>query len=165
MTQKANLSFKNTFPYISVIDEARDFKFGMQLVLAKAHHEIPQEEKVVWPWARGTPEICGFPFNIFATAEASDFKFGTQLGFDKAHHKITSRRKRKGGLGLGELLKILGFPYNISATAGASDYKFGTQLGFAEAHHKITRRRKGEHGPRLGELPKFGVFSQYLHYG
>ena len=35
------------------------------------------------------PKICGFPFNISATAKASDFKFGTQLGFAKAHYKIT----------------------------------------------------------------------------
>jgi len=37
MVQKANLSFKNRFPYISVTDEASDFKFGMQLGFAKAH--------------------------------------------------------------------------------------------------------------------------------
>jgi len=29
-----------------VIDETIDFKFGMQLRFAKAHHEIPLEEKV-----------------------------------------------------------------------------------------------------------------------
>jgi len=46
VAQKANLSFKNRLPYISVIDEARDFKFGMQLQFATAHHEIPLEEKV-----------------------------------------------------------------------------------------------------------------------
>jgi len=45
ITQKANLSFKNEFPYISVIDEAIDFKFGMQLRFAKAHHELSLEEK------------------------------------------------------------------------------------------------------------------------
>ena len=44
--QKANLSYKNRFPYISVIHEASDFKFGMQLRFAKAHHQIPPEEKV-----------------------------------------------------------------------------------------------------------------------
>ena len=43
VTQKANMSFKNRFPYISVIDEASDFKFGSQLLFAKAHHEIPLE--------------------------------------------------------------------------------------------------------------------------
>jgi len=29
-----------------VIDEASDFKFGMQLGFAKAHHQIPLEENV-----------------------------------------------------------------------------------------------------------------------
>jgi len=46
VAQKANLSFKNGFPYISVIDEASDFKFGTQLQFAKAHHIIPLEEMV-----------------------------------------------------------------------------------------------------------------------
>jgi len=44
VAQKANLSFKNKFPYISVTDEACDFKFGMQLGFAKAHHQIPLEK-------------------------------------------------------------------------------------------------------------------------
>ena len=61
VTQKANLSYKNRFPYISIIDEASDFKFGMQLRFAKAHHDIPLEEKWVWPWARGAPRNLGFP--------------------------------------------------------------------------------------------------------
>jgi len=46
VTQKTNLSFRNRFLYISVTDEASDFKFGKQLRFAKAHHEIPPEEKV-----------------------------------------------------------------------------------------------------------------------
>jgi len=92
VAQKANLSFKNKFPYIFVIDEASDFKFGMQLRFAKAHHQIPLEEKVgVGPGLWELSEIYGFPFNISATAQASDFKFGTQLGIAKAHHKITPR--------------------------------------------------------------------------
>jgi len=53
------LSFKNKFPYISVIDEAIDFKFVMQLEFAKDHHQIKLEEKLVWLWARGAPEIFG----------------------------------------------------------------------------------------------------------
>jgi len=40
------LSFKNKFPYISIIDEASDFQFGTQLWFAKAHHQIPLEENV-----------------------------------------------------------------------------------------------------------------------
>jgi len=66
--------------------------------------------------------------------------------------KITPTGKSGGGLGLGELPKILRFPYNISATAEASDFKFDAQLAFAKYHHKITRRRKGGHGPGLGEF-------------
>jgi len=46
VAQKANLSFKNRFPYISIIDKASDFKFGMQLGFAKAHHQIPLKEKM-----------------------------------------------------------------------------------------------------------------------
>jgi len=46
VAQKANLSFKNRFPYISVMHEVSDFKFGMQLRFAKAHQQIPLEEKV-----------------------------------------------------------------------------------------------------------------------
>jgi len=57
VVQTANLSFKNRFSYISVIDEASDFKFGMQLLFAKAHHEIPLEEKV--GVARGAPQNLG----------------------------------------------------------------------------------------------------------
>jgi len=47
VAQKANLSFKNKFPnYISVINEASDFKFDMQLGFAKARHQISLNEKV-----------------------------------------------------------------------------------------------------------------------
>jgi len=90
--------------------------------------------------------------------ETIDFEFGTQLGFAKVHHKITPRGKSGGGLGLGELVKILGFPYDISATAGASDFKFGATLEFTKAHHKITRRKKGGHCLGLGELPNIWGF-------
>jgi len=93
VAQKANLSFKNGFPYSSVTDEASDLKFGTQLGFAKAHHKIPLKEKEAWPWSRGAPRNLGFPFNISATVVASFFKFGTQLVFTKAHHKITPRGK------------------------------------------------------------------------
>jgi len=46
LAQKVNLSFKNRFAYISAIDEASDFKFGMQLWIAKAHHQLPLEVKL-----------------------------------------------------------------------------------------------------------------------
>jgi len=46
VAQKTNSSFKNRFPYISVIDKASVFKFGKQLGFAKANHIIPLEGKV-----------------------------------------------------------------------------------------------------------------------
>jgi len=61
MAQTANLSFKKKFSYISVLDEASDFKFGMQLRFANAHHQIPLEEKWMWLWARGAPQNLGLP--------------------------------------------------------------------------------------------------------
>jgi len=93
VAQKANLSFKNKFPYIFVTDEASDFKFIMQLGFSKIHHQIPLEEKWVWPWVRKVYRIFGLPFNISATDKANDFKSGTQLGSAKAHHIITPGRK------------------------------------------------------------------------
>jgi len=59
VAQKANLWFKNSFPYISVINKASDFKFGKKMGFAKADHQIPLEEKRVWPWARGAPQKLG----------------------------------------------------------------------------------------------------------
>jgi len=46
VAQKANLSFKRRFPYISVTDEVSDFRFGIQLGFAETHHQVPLEEKV-----------------------------------------------------------------------------------------------------------------------
>ena len=43
---KTNLSLKNRFLYISVIDETSDIKFGIQLGFVKYHHQIPLTEKV-----------------------------------------------------------------------------------------------------------------------
>jgi len=62
VAQKANLSFENGFPYISVIYEASDFEFGMQLQFAKAHNKIPLEEKSgCGPGLGELPEIWGSP--------------------------------------------------------------------------------------------------------
>jgi len=45
LLKEVNLSFKNKFSYISVIAEARGFKFGKQLGFTKSHHRIPPEQK------------------------------------------------------------------------------------------------------------------------
>jgi len=39
------------------MDEASDFKFGMQLVFAKAHHQIPLEESECGSELGELPEI------------------------------------------------------------------------------------------------------------
>jgi len=57
-----NLSFKNTFSYITVINEASDFKFGMQLRFAKAHDKITRRKKGGHgPWLGKLPNIWGSP--------------------------------------------------------------------------------------------------------
>jgi len=53
---------KNKFPYISVTDEASDFKFGMQLGSSKAHHKItPRRESGRGPGQENLPKIWRFP--------------------------------------------------------------------------------------------------------
>jgi len=72
--------------------KASEFKFGMQLGFAKAHHKItPRGKRGRGPVLLELPKMLGLPFNISATAEASDFKFYTQLEFAKSHHKIPPR--------------------------------------------------------------------------
>ena len=85
------MSFENKFLYISVIDEASDFKFGIQLGFAKFYHQITLDEKVDVALGRKLPKIWELPFNISATAEASNFKFCTHLGVARAHHKTSPR--------------------------------------------------------------------------
>jgi len=61
VAQKASLPFKDKLPYISVTDEASDFKFGMQLGFAKARHNITPKEKVSVALARELPKYFGVP--------------------------------------------------------------------------------------------------------
>ena len=105
MAPKANLSFNNRFPYISVTDEASDFEFGKLLGFAK-YHKITPRRKIGGGLGLGElPKFFG-PNNISATTGASDFKFGGRLGFAKSHHKIARRRKGGRGPRLGEFPKI-----------------------------------------------------------
>ena len=85
---------------ISAMAGVSDFKFGTQLVFAKAHHKIMRRRKGGHgPGLGEFSKIWGFSFNIYTMAEASDFKFGTQIGFAKAHHKIIPERKNGVALG------------------------------------------------------------------
>ena len=89
------------------MSEASEFKFGMQLGFAKAHHKITSRGKSErFPGLRELPKILRSPFNISATAEVKDFKFGMRLGFDKAHHKITPGETNGRGPGLREFPKF-----------------------------------------------------------
>jgi len=80
---------------MSVSDEANDFKFGMQLGFAKAHHKTPRGKSGRGSGLGELPKIWKLPFNISATAETSNKK----LGFAKAHHKITPQEKVVVALG------------------------------------------------------------------
>jgi len=50
-----------------------NFKFGMQLAFAKAHHKTTPRGKVgvAWPWAKEAANNLEFPFNISARAALS----------------------------------------------------------------------------------------------
>ena len=51
---------------------ANNFKFGMKLGFAKAHHKKhTQMKKWAWSWAREAQKYLSFPFNISATAAQS----------------------------------------------------------------------------------------------
>jgi len=78
VAQKANLSFKNRFFYISVTDEDSDFKYRIKLEFAKTHHQMSLEKSGCDPRLGKLPEIWGFPFDITATAKASDIKSHTE---------------------------------------------------------------------------------------
>jgi len=74
--------------------EASNFKIGMLLGFARAHHKITHRRKSGRGRGLVKPhKILGFPFNISAMAEASDFKIGMQLAFPKPNHKITPSGK------------------------------------------------------------------------
>jgi len=95
---------------ISATAKASDFKIGMRLGFAKAHHNIPHRRKHGrGPGLEKLPKNLGFPCNIYATAEASNFKFGMQLGFVKAHHNIP-HQKTWAWPWARETFKYLGFP-------------------------------------------------------
>jgi len=132
VAQNANLSFKNTFPYISVIDEATS-SHRLQIWHAAGVCQGPSSNPTrrksgCVPGLRELPKIWGFPYTISATAEASDFKFGTHLGFVKAR-KITPIGKTGSGLGLGELPKILGSPIIFLRRLGLATSKLAHSWG------------------------------------
>jgi len=69
-------NFKNKFSYISVTDEASDFKFGKLSSFTKAYHKISRRKSGCWPGLGELPKILGFPFNISAKINGSDLNIG-----------------------------------------------------------------------------------------
>ena len=128
---------------ISATAEASDFRFGVQLRFAKAHHKItPRGKSWRGPGPEELPKILGFPFNISAMAVASKFKFGEQLRFVKAHHKITPRGKSRRGHGLGKLPKILGSPLIFLQRLKLATTNLVCSLGLPRPIIKLHREEK-----------------------
>jgi len=100
--------------------EASDFKFGVQLGFAKAHHEIIPGGKSGRGLGLGKlSKILWFHFNIYTMAEASNFKFGMQLGLAKDNHENHTQKKMGVAL-VREAPIYLGIAFNISATTALS---------------------------------------------
>jgi len=73
------LSFKNRFPYVSVIDGVSDFKFGMQLGFAKTQHQI-------------THRIANFSRCV--NIEGDPANFDVSLAQDHTHILSTANRRK-----------------------------------------------------------------------
>jgi len=129
----------------------------MQLGFAKAIIKLHPEEKWGWPWARGAPQILGFPYNISATAGASDFKFGMQLGFAKTHDKIIRRKNGRHGPGPGDLPKIWGFLSIFTQSFKLATSNLVHSLGFPRPTIKPHPEEKWA-WPWAREAPKYLEF-------
>jgi len=99
VAQKANLSFINKFPSISVTDEASDFKFGRQLGLTRPIIRSNQKKKWVWPWARGAFQKFGFPLIFLQQLGLTTSNFACRWGVPRPI--IKSHPEIKVGMALG----------------------------------------------------------------
>jgi len=55
---------------VSATAEASNFKIGMLLGFAKAHHKIPHRKKWTWPCATGCPQSFGVSLYYFCNSRA-----------------------------------------------------------------------------------------------
>jgi len=156
VAQKANLSFKNRFPYISVTDEASDFKSGLQLGFAKAHHEIPLEEKSVALGYGSSPKFGASPI-IFQQRLGLATSNLTRSWVCQGPSLITRRRKGVHGLGLGKLPKIWGSPSLFTQWLKLGTSNLVHSLGFPRATIKPLPEEKWE-WPWVREAPKYFRF-------
>ena len=137
MAQKANLSFRNRFSYISVIDEPSDFKFGMQLEFAKAQHKIPLEEKWVW-----LPEIWGFPLTFLQWLKLATSNLVYSLGLPRPIIKCHTEKKWTLSCTIGAPQNSRVPFINICATTEASNSNLAHSWGSPRSSIKTTTRRK-----------------------
>ena len=94
MTQKANLSFKNRFPYISVVDEASsDFQFGMQLRFAKARRQIPLGKVSVALGQGSSPKFWASPLIFVQRLKLATSNLACSWGLPRPIIKITQKKK------------------------------------------------------------------------
>ena len=79
-----NLSFINKFPYIPVTDEANDFKFGLQLGFAKAHHKItPKEKSECGPEVGRSPKLGASPIIFLQRLGLATSNLARSLGLPR----------------------------------------------------------------------------------
>ena len=122
------------------MNEASDFKFGTQLGLAEAHHQIPFKMGVALN-SGSSPKFGASPLIFLQQLKLATSYLANSLRLPRPII-IHTQRKIWRWPWAREAPQSYGFPYNISATVGVSDFKFDARLGFAEAHHKIPHRRK-----------------------
>ena len=102
------------FPFnISATAEASDFKFGIQLGFAKAHHKVTRRRK------GSSPKCGGYPSIFTQWLKLGSSNLVHSLGLPRP--TIEPHPEDKWAWPWGREAPIyLGFPFNISATAALS---------------------------------------------
>ena len=94
VAKKANLSFKNRFPYSSVIDEACDFRISKPMRFAKAHHKITPKGK---RWRSRTlgelPKMWGFPLIFLQPLKLATSNYACSWGLLRPIIKLHPEEK------------------------------------------------------------------------
>jgi len=107
------------------------YSLGLLRPIIKSH----PEEKWMWPWARETPKLLGFPIIFLQRVKLATLNLAHSWGLSRTIIKSHAER----GYGPGELTKIWRFPFNIYTIAQteASDFIFNKRLGYDKTHNKI----------------------------
>ena len=122
VAQKVNLSFKNKFPYISVIAEARGFKFGKQLGFTNYQVPSPNPTRTkngCGSGLRELPKILGPPLIFLQRLKLAASNLVHSLGLPRPIIK-SHPEDQWAWFWVREASIYLGFPFNISATVAMS---------------------------------------------